>query len=71
MAGIDFEKFFGQAWEITKTVLGTMVVQEGSKIPQVQKQISAAKVSAGKSALWSAFPIILIGAVILFAIKKF
>lgn len=71
MAGIDFEKFFGKAWEVTKTVLGTMVVQEGQKIPEVRKQIAAAKISAGKSALWSSFPFILVGVLAVVLIKKF
>jgi len=71
MAGINSEKFFGGVWETLKKVIGQVTVQEAAKIPAVKEQVAQEKLKIGKEALWSAFPVILIGALAFFVIRKF
>jgi len=65
------ESIFSKAFEALKTVVKQFAVQEGAKIPAVQKAIAEEKVKAGKEALWTSFPIILVAALAFLVIRKF
>jgi len=65
------ESIFSKAFEALKTVVKQFAVQESAKIPAVQKEIEEQKIKAGKEALWSAFPVIIIGALAFYVIRKF
>lgn len=65
------ESIFSKAFEALKTVVKQFAVQEGAKIPAVQKEIAAQKLKAGKEVLWSSFPVILVAALAFIVIKKF
>ena len=69
--GIKFKDVFAKVKEITGRVLKQVVVQEASKIPAVEAEVEAQKVVAGKNILWSYFPLMLIGGLVIFSIAKF
>lgn len=63
----DWDKVFKGAWQTLKTV----VASQAAGIPGVQKEVEVQKLKAGKDVLWSAFPVILVGALAFFVIRKF
>jgi len=65
MAGIDFKAAFGNVLKIGGKVLKQMAIQEASKIPAVQKEIEKQKTIAGKNILWTVFPMLFAGGLIL------
>jgi len=69
--GIKFKDIFGKVLKITGEVLKQVVIQEASKIPAVEAEVEAQKVVAGKNVLWSYFPMMLIGGLVVFSIAKF
>ena len=69
--GIKFKDVFSKVLKITGDVLKQVVVQEASKIPAVEAEVEAQKVVAGKNMLWSYFPMMLIGCLVVFSIAKF
>ena len=69
MAGIDFKAVFGKVLKVGGEVLKQVAVQEASKIPSVQKEIEKQKTVVGKNILWTVFPILLAGGLILFLFR--
>ena len=69
--GIDFSEVFKGAVDVSKKVVAGVVIDQASKIPGVQKEIEKQKISAGKTILWSSFPIIFIGLLLLIGITRF
>lgn len=51
-------------------ILGQAVIQEGSKIPAVQREIEAQKTVAGKNVLWKYFPYAILAGMGIFMISK-
>jgi len=69
--GISFKDVFSKVLKVTGEVLKQVVVQEASKIPAVEAEVEAQKTVAGKNMLWSYFPMMLIGGLVVFSIAKF
>ena len=51
-------------------ILQQSVIQEGAKIPAVQREIEAQKTVAGKNVLWKFFPYAILAAMAIFMISK-
>ena len=52
------------------TSLGQSVIQKGSEIPAVQKELESQKLVAGKNILWKYFPYALLAGGLIFVISK-
>ena len=66
---INFKEVFGKVLKVGGEVLKQVAVQEASKIPAVQKEIEKQKTVVGKNILWTVFPILLAGGLILFLFR--
>ena len=61
-----FKKTLGAALGI----LQQSVIQEGAKIPQVQREVEKQKTIAGKNLLWKYFPYAILAGMGIFMISK-
>ncbi len=68
---IKLEELFSGVAQKIVDALKVVGIQEAVKQPAVKEEIAKAKVEAGQKALWQAFPVILIGFLAIWAIKKF
>ena len=69
--GIDFKSFFEDGANFVLEVFKNSVIQKLSQTKEVQAEVEAQKVVAGKNILWQYFPFIVIGGVTLLAIARF
>ena len=69
--GIDFKSFFQDGAEFVLDVFKNSLVQKLSQTKEVQAEVEAQKVVAGKNILWQYFPFIVIGFVAVTLIARF
>lgn len=67
---INVGEVFKKTLNAALGILGQAVIQEGSKIPAVQKEVESQKVVAGKNILWKYFPYAILVGMGVFMISK-
>ena len=67
---INVGDIFKKTLDAALGILGQAVIQEGSKIPAVQREVEAQKVVAGKNILWKYFPYAILAVMGVFMISK-
>ena len=68
---IDFKEFFEDGANFVLDVFKNAVVQKVSQTEQVQKEVEAQKVVAGKNLLWQYFPFMVVGVLAITLIARF
>ena len=69
--GIDFKEFFQDGANFVVDVFKNSLIQRVSQTKEVQKEVEAQKVVAGKNILWQYFPFIVIGSLAVILISRF
>lgn len=69
--GIDFKEFFEDGANFVLGVFKDAVIQRVSQTTEVQKEVEAQKVVAGKNILWQYFPFMVVGVLAVALIARF
>jgi len=69
--GIDFKAFFEDGANFVLEVFKNSVIQRLSQTKEVQAEVEAQKVTAGKNILWQYFPFMVIGVLAITLIARF
>ena len=69
--GIDFKSFFQDGADFVLDVFKNSLIQKVSQTKEVQDEIEAQKVVAGKNILWQYFPFIVVGVLAITLIARF
>ena len=69
--GIDFKSFFQDGANFVLEVFKDSVIQRLSQTKEVQAEVEAQKVVAGKNILWQYFPFMVIGVLAITLIARF
>ena len=69
--GIDFKTFFEDGANFVLEVFKNSLIQKLSQTKEVQAEVEAQKVVAGKNILWQYFPFMVIAAVAFTLIARF
>ena len=69
--GIDFKEFFEDGANFVLDVFKNSLIQKLSQTKQVQAEVEAQKVVAGKNILWQYFPFMVIGILAVTLIARF
>lgn len=67
---INVGDLFKKTLATALSIAGKAIIQTGSQIPAVQKQIEVAKTTAGKNILWKYFPIAILVGMGIFMVSK-
>ena len=67
---INVGDMFKKSLAAALAALGQSVIQQGSEIPAVQKEISNQQTVAGKNLLWKYFPLAILAGGLIFVISK-
>ena len=67
---INVGEMFKKTLAAALGIIGQAVIQEGSKIPAVQKEVENQKTVAGKNLLWKYFPYAILAGMGIFMISK-
>lgn len=71
MAGIDFKSFFQDGANFVLNVFKDSLIQKISQTKEVQVEVEAQKVVAGKNILWQYFPFMVVGVLAITLISRF
>ena len=69
--GIDFKEFFEDGANFVLDVFKNSLIQRVSQTTEVQAEVEAQKVTAGKNILWQYFPFMVIGVLAFTLIARF
>ena len=69
--GIDFKSFFQDGADFVLDVFKNSLIQKVSQTKEVQDEVEAQKVVAGKNILWQYFPFMVIGLLAVTLIARF
>jgi len=69
--GIDFKTFFQDGANFVLETFKNSLIQKLSQTKQVQAEVEAQKVVAGKNILWQYFPFMVIGILAVTLIARF
>ena len=69
--GIDFKSFFQDGANFVLGVFKDSLIQKLSQTKQVQTEVAAQQVAAGKNVLWQYFPFMVIGILAVTLITRF
>ena len=70
-SGIDFKSFFEDGANFVLDVFKNSLIQRVSQTKEVQDEVEAQKVVAGKNILWQYFPFMVIGVLAVTLIARF
>ena len=69
--GIDFKEFFEDGANFIFEAFKNFAIEKISQTKEVQKEVDAQKVTAGKNILWQYFPFMVIGILAVTLITRF
>lgn len=69
--GIDFKEFFEDGANFVLDIFKNSLIQKVSQTEEVQKEVEAQKVVAGKNLLWQYFPFMVVGVLAITLIARF
>ena len=69
--GIDFKTFFQDGANFVLETFKNSLIQKASQTKEVQAEVEAQKVIAGKNILWQYFPFMVIGILAVTLISRF